>query len=382
MKRIALLFAIMLLALPVRHVLAWEVSPELEALAAAHFPGAALLDGAYDGGRAALLLESPEGETCLGFCAGDAADGTAPLPDRLFQIAGAYLHADTAMLLVEDYGGTAYFVGCTRTQEGWMTQISTPLPEGTEMLRCVQDPQGAVQLCWTTRSFLGTDQSCSVTLYLQADGRWEVGFLQAYRGYVDFRGGFVRDEERCVHGVPHFPLDVTQVSWQALPTSVEAAAERMELTSWAILAQETPLLDAPGGTPLAQYNPGTHLYILGVEGAWVNVAPGGSVAGGWMQASSLLVGSRQLEADHLAPDDCPVQKLNGDPLEVFLLPADTADPVTNPCLFCFTRPYGYPVYIMGVWENGWTQLYSPDIPGGVGFVRTEQLHAEPSGPLG
>ena len=98
--------------------------------------------------------------------------------------------------------------------------------------------------------------------------------------------------------------------------------------------------------------------------------------------SALLVGSRQLKADHLAPDDCPVQKLNGDPLEVFLLPADTADPVANPCLFCFTRPYGYPVYIMGVWENGWTQLFSPDIPGGVGFVRTEQLHAEPSGPLG
>lgn len=70
----------------------------------------------------------------------------------------------------------------------------------------------------------------------------------------------------------------------------------------------------------------------------------------------------------------------GNALEVYLLPSDATD---NPLLICLEGMDAYPVYAMALWGDGtWTMLYAPAIPGGVGFVRTEQLNAEPVNGVG
>lgn len=385
MKRIALFCILALLLCTALPAWAWEVSPEYAAMAAQLLPDWELLDGCAAGEGDVLLLLSPAGETHLGFLSGDAIALSTALPPHLFLIADACLHGDTAVLLMEDYEGTAYFVGCVLRQEGWQATVSTALPAGTELLTDTYQPAERASLRWTSTvpGIGGTQKlSCTVTVTLQADGRWLVTLVQGwnYGGHVVFRDGFVRDNRRCVHGELLISTDVTQVQWLALPTRVEDAAELMDVTGRAILAEPSALLDAPGGAPLWQYNPGTHLLILGHEDGWVHVAPGGGALSGWMAAEDMLIGSRQLEAEYLAPDDCPVRNRYCNELDVYMLPSEDA---SNPLLTHLDYRDAFPVYEMGVGPDGaWTQIYSPAIPGGVGFVRTEQLNAEPEWGLG
>lgn len=63
MKRLLTLLTALLMLCAALPALAWEVSPEIEALAAAHFPGHGVLNGCMAGDRTALLLTTPAGET-------------------------------------------------------------------------------------------------------------------------------------------------------------------------------------------------------------------------------------------------------------------------------------------------------------------------------
>lgn len=351
MKRLLLLLTLLLLAcsaaladipiytppMPEHHDIS---SPEMAAFAAEHLPEYFLLDG------------------CL--------------------------FPDTAMLLVQDGEGLTRFIGGLRTDEGWQLEISTILPEGTELIISHYEPEDHVSLGWTrTIHGLGAPQKlgCTVTVTLQPDGRWLVTMVQGWNhgGHVVFRDGFVYDDVRCVHGELLISTDITQVQWLSLPTLVEDAAAVMDTADRAILAEPAPLLDAPGGTVLAQYNPGTFMLILAYEDGWVQVAPGGGAVSGWMATDGLLIGSQQIEAEYLAPEDCPVRNRYGNPLDVYLLPSDDE---TNPLLIQLGSLDAYPVYEMGVWGSTWTQIYDPAIPGGTGFVRTEQLDAIPEWGLG
>lgn len=358
MKRLLLLLALLMLLctaaladipvytppLPEHHDIS---SPALHAFAAEHLPEYTLLDG------------------------------------RLFP--------DTAMLLVQDGEGLPRFVGGLRTDDGWQLAVSTALPEGTELIISHYEPEDHVRLGWTrTVPGIGAPQKlgCTATVTLQADGRWLVTMVQGqnHDDYVVFRDGFVYDDVRCAHGELLFSTDVTQVQWLTLPTTAEEAAALMDPTNRAILAEPAALLDTPGGEALAQYNPGAFMLILGIEDGWVQVSPGGGAVSGWMPGTALLIGSRQIEGRYLTPDSCPVRNRYGNPLDVYLLPSDDA---SNPLLIHLNTQEAYPVYEMGVWSDGgsptgstWTQIYDPAIPGGTGFVRTEQLDAIPEWGLG
>lgn len=385
LKRIALLLIALMMAMATP-ALAWEVSPEIEALAAAHFPGYGVLDGFMAGDCTALLLTTPSGETRLAFCAEDSAAMTQPLPETLFWIDDAQLLTDTAMLLVEDYEGTAYFVGCVRAEDGWVAKVSTPLPGGTELLpRDMYLPENEARLCWTVTmpALGGVVQEYRAVTVAPEGWLWKVSFVETRESYVQFRHGFARDDARCVHGVPEFSLDVTEVNWSLLPTSAEAAAAQMDLSGRAILQEEAWFCSSPSedAEPIARCNPGMPLVILAHEGDWAQVALAGAPVVGWMKAEAMLIGSRQLEAERLAPDDCPVINLLKNQLDVYLMPLD--DLTISPLLYHHENHRPYVVYELAVWpEADWTMIYDPDVPGGVGFVHTEQLHAEPEGPLG
>ena len=384
MKRLLALLTALLMLCAALPALAWEVSPEIEALAAAHFPGHGVLDGCVDGDCTALLLTTPAGETRLAFCTEDSAAMTQPLPEMLFWIADAQLYADTAMLLVEDYEGTAYFVGCVRAEEGWVATISTTLPAETEILTA---SSGRVRLYWTRPAGLGGGRiGYEFMICLQEDGRWLVmetdldSAKSTMESRVSYYWPFVCTEWRCLHGELLFSRDVAEVLWLSFPMTLENVAAQMDLSGWATLGEKAPLLDAPGGSSLAQFNPGAHLLILGYEDGWVNVAPGGGVVSGWMTAEALFIGSRQLEARGLSPDFCPAVNPYGNALDVYLLPSDAAD---NTLLIRLEGTEAQYVDELAVWGDGtWTMIHDFAIPGGVGYVHTEQLHAEPEGPLG
>lgn len=386
MKRLLTLLTALLMLCAALPALAWEVSPEIEALAAAHFPGHGVLDGFMAGDRTALLLTTPAGETRLAFCAEDSAAMTQPLPETLFWIDDAQLFDDTAMLLVEDYAGTAYFVGCVRAEEGWVAKVSTPLPEGTELLpKDMYLPENEARLCWTvTVPGIGGVLQEQRTVTIRAEGWvWRVCMLEARRRHVVFTQTSARDDVHCVHGSMEFALDVTEAEWTLLPTTVEAAAERMDLSGWAILREEAWLYGFPteAAEPIARCNPGMPLMILACEGDWAHVLLAGAPVGGWMKMDAMLIGSRQMEAERLAPEDCPVINLLKNQLDVFLMPMD--DLTCSPLLYHHDNHREYGVCELAVWpEAGWTMIYDPAVPGGVGFVHTEQLHAEPEGPLG
>lgn len=381
MKRIALFIMMtMLLCCLTLSALAWEVSPAHEALAARFLPGYTLLDGRCDGDRDVLLVIAPEGEKRLAFCnARIAVSLSEPLPEALFQIADAYLYDDTALLLMEDYEGTAYFVGCVRKDAVWKITVSTALPSGAALR--------SAALYWERPGAFGGERiGYSFGVELQEDGRWLImatdldSAKSTIESYISYRRPFVCTEYHCLHGELLFSRDVTQVQWHSFPMTLEDVAAQMDLSDWATLGEEAALLDAPGGAPLARFNPGAHLLILGYEGNWVHVAPGGSAVSGWMAADALYIGSRQLEAKYLFPDTCPSINPWGNALEVYLLPSDATD---NPLLICLEGMDAYPVYAMALWGDGtWTMLYAPAIPGGVGFVRAEQLNAEPVNGLG
>lgn len=363
---------------------AWEVSPVYEALAAQHFPGCAVLDGFADGDAAALLLQTPEGEIRLAFCTADTAATTQPLPDHLFLIADAHLFDESKMLLVEDCEGTAYFVGCTPSPEGWMAKVSTPLPEGTVLLDSDYRPWESAGLCWTvTLPAIGGTRQELRTVNLRADGwLWRVSYLAGEHGYLKFRQDFVTDEVLCVHGTYEFATDVTEVDWLHLPITVEEAAARMDIARRAILTEEDWLYGSPSEeNPIALCYPGMPLMIIADEGEWAHVLLAGAPVGGWMKTEAMLIGSHQMEAERLAPDDCPAINLLKNQLDVYLMPMD--DLTYSPLLHHHDNHRPYVVYELAVWpEAGWTMIYDPDVPGGVGFVHTEQLHAEPEGPLG
>lgn len=386
MKRLLTLLTALLMLCAALPALAWEVSPEIESLAAAHFPGHGVLDGFMAGDRTALLLTTPAGETRLAFCTEDSAAMTQPLPETLFQIDDAQLLTDTAMLLVEDYAGTVYFVGCVRAEEGWVAKVSTPLPEGTELLpRDMYLPENEARLRWTaTLPGIGGMRQEQRTVSICAEGWiWRVCMLETPESYIVFKQSFVRDDVHCVHGSMEFALDVTEAEWTLLPTTVEAAAERMDVTRCAILAEEAWLCGFPSeeAEPIARCNPGMPLMILAYEGDWAHVLLAGAPVGGWMKTDAMLIGSHQMEAEYLAPDDCPAINLLKNQLDVYLLPLD--DLTTSPLLHHHDNHRPYVVYELAVWpEAGWTMIYDPDTPGGVGYVHTEQLHAEPEGPLG
>ena len=384
MKRLTLLFAALISIFLMAPALAWEVSPDHIDLAARLLPGYAVLSGASSGECTALLVESPDDQLHLAFCTEDAASLTQPLPEQMFWITDAKLIPDSAMLILEDYGGTAYFVGCLPEEDGWTASVSTALPEGTELWH-TGTSTALCYLEWETTVYVdGKHQHTFSATIRPKNDTWQITTTsQDDTLYLFFADGFVRSlgsMEKCIHGELLFSLDVTEVNWTLLPTTVEAAADHMNLSDWAILTEETDLCDAPGGTHLAHMNPGAHLLILAVDGDWVQVAPGGSAVSGWLAADALLIGSRQLEAEYLAPDNCPVVNRYANELDVYLYPSE--DP-TNPLLIHLNQTEAYPVYAMGVWSDGsWTMIYDPAIPGGVGFVHTEQINALPANGLG
>lgn len=377
MKRlIPLILALLAIAIALP-AYAWEVSPENEALAAQHFPGCAVLDGFADGDAAALLLQTPEGETRLAFCTADTAATTQPLPDHLFLIADAHLFDESKMLLVEDYEGTAYFVGCTPSPEGWMAKVSTPLPEGTVLLDRDYRPWEYAQLSWTvTLPAIGGTRQELRTVILRADGwLWRVSYLEGEHGYLKFRQDFVTDEVLCVHGTYEFATDVTEVDWLHLPITVEEAAARMDIARRAILTEEDWLYGSTSEeNPIALCYPGMPLMIIADEGEWAHVLLAGAPVGGWMKTEKMLIGSRQLEARYLLPGDCRLVNRYENELDVYLMPMD--DLTISPLLIHLEGVQAGDVRELAVWpEEGWTMLYSEEIPGGVGFVHTEQLEA-------
>jgi len=100
----------------------------------------------------------------------------------------------------------------------------------------------------------------------------------------------------------------------------------------------------------------------------------GAPVGGWMKTEKMLIGSRQLEARYLLPGDCRLVNRYENELDVYLMPMD--DLSISPLLIHLDRAQARYVEELAVWpEEGWTMLYSEEIPGGVGFVHTEQLEA-------
>jgi len=381
-KRIALLFILMMALCLGTPACAWEVSPQHISLAEQLLPGYRVLSGISYQERTALLVTAPERNLHLAFCSNDSVSLTQPLPQKLFWIADAKLDSDTAMLILEDYEGTAYFAGCIREADHWQAAVSTPLPEGTELWHTGTP----TPLCWLKWTVMAPDpedthqHEFSATVR-QQDTDWLVtAMLLDDHLYLGFEDGFVHSESQCAHGELLFSLDISKVSWDSLPVTVEAAAEQMSLDDWAILKEESSLHASPAGTPLARLNPGVPLLILGYDGSWAQVSPGGGTISGWMPVSAMLIGRQQLEAHHLSPIDCLIANRNGGELDVYPYPSD--DP-SNPLLIHLNRQQAIPVYSFGEWmDGGWTLIYDPAIPGSVGFVRTEQMDAELGGALG
>ena len=77
-------------------------------------------------------------------------------------------------------------------------------------------------------------------------------------------------------------------------------------------------------------SPGMPLMLLAYEGDWAHVLLAGAPVGGWMKTDAMLIGSHQMEAEYLAPDDCPAINLLKNQLDVYLLPLD--DLTTSPLL--------------------------------------------------
>ena len=255
MKRLLALLTILLMIFSVSSALAWEVSPEMEALAAERFPGYAVLDGLAGGDHVALLLTSPEGETRLGFCDAASAGLTQPLPEELFRIADAHLFANAAVLLAEDYEGTVYLVCCDRVGSGWAATISTPLPEGTTLLS-IHVEEGCSQLSLPLRA--GDPLTAEVRL---TDGAWQLTGLMCPTLWLDFRANGILGPECAWYGDVAFDGDITRLDWTALPTDEAAVLALPDTTRWRFLAGDTPAL-REGTQAMDFYRMGTPVRLL------------------------------------------------------------------------------------------------------------------------
>ena len=326
MKRLlTLITAILLLAAP---ALAWEVSDEMIDFAMQVAPGHTLLDG--------------------------------------------FLFDDTAMLLLEDAQGQVFFAGCVRDGDEWVVTLSTPIPEGTFAAISYASSSMAVLNLDHSRLFqprhpLGATD-CNFTIRLQ-EGSWAIEGIGAGHDSLYFDENCVWSEfGRVCYGESLFSLDIAEVDWLTVPLTVEEAAARMDVSDWAISAQEAVLYASPDGEALALYNPGTPLLILDRRIGWVEAAVLGGHAVGWFREEGLLIGENQLQASNLTLYDLPYRNLN-DELDEILV---------------YTLPDGYVIAriepnwdvhfgILGEWADGWLHVFDQTIPGREGFIREEDL---------
>lgn len=307
MKRIALIFALLLtcLTLPAH---AWEVSPEHEALAAQFLPSYAVLDGCSDGERTVLLVTCPEDEKRLAFHAEGAVTLSEPLPEHLFQIREALLYEEVATLLMEDYEGTAYFVGCLKEGEIWATQVSQALPAGVcfddyhsweeYVILCFPHPEG-VQSRW----FEGEAVWIEYVAYLQEDGRWLVETIhneneEAF--HINHVGapGYDITLTGVAYGTVTLERDMRYIDWSTFPMCLDDALAYLTDDMGVIGADALPLYaDADCTQVIAEYLIATPVTILSREGGMAQVRIADSDVIGWLDAESLLLGAAQLFLD-------------------------------------------------------------------------------------
>ena len=304
MKRFALLFALLLICLTLP-ALAWEVSPKHEALAAQHLPGYAVLDGCSDEELTVLLVTGPDGENRLAFYGNRAVTLSEPLPEHLFRIYDALIYDDVATLLMEDYEGAVYFVGCLWNGDMWTLQVSQALPEGVcfdnyqygedWVIFCFPHPEGVPSL-----GFEDEVAWVEFVAYLQEDGRWLVRNI-----YNDNEASFAINREGvpglCInctgtaYGTVTLEQDVRYIDWSAYPMCLEDALAYLADDMGVIGADVLPLYTDTACTDvIAGYLYATPVTVLDREGGMVQVRIADSNIIGWLDVEGLLLGAAQI----------------------------------------------------------------------------------------
>ncbi len=254
MKRFMLL--ILMLHLTITQASAWEVSDELIGFAAEVVPGYRLLDG----------------------CVFD----------------------ETAMLLLEDAEGQAYFAGCTRVEAGWEVTMSTPFPEWLyASLDTYHAGDGSMRL-WTSRlPELREDEEEGLDIYIEldTDGIWRVWGVNNGWDVIEFCRQSIRNMNFDYFGDVTIPLDITKIDWAALPFSFHQAMELADTSRWRLVAvQYAPVYAAPdtGSAIISLGIPGAPVQVVSAVEDMVQVQFIGRSDTGWMLADDLLPGSEQI----------------------------------------------------------------------------------------
>ncbi len=281
----------------------------------------------------------------------------------IYTVLDGCIFEQTAMLLLEDAEGQAYFAGCARTEAGWEVTLSTALPDES----ICRFYEGGASLYFDHPVLMAKtpdDPDCCFRIRLQENGSWSIREAEN----LIFEEGYVWTEQgQCCYGTRCFSLDMAEADWLNFPLTWEEVINRMDTADRAILASEASLYDARGGQPLARYNPGTPLLILQRRDGWYEVAILGGGVSGWIEAEHLIVGHAQKDAVYLTLEDLPMLCLGRHQAEipVLLLP-------DGPTLVSLDGGQDQILYIMGAWE-GWVHVYDRDLPGMEGFIREEDL---------
>ena len=194
------------------------------------------------------------------------------------------------------------------------------------------------------------------------DGRWL--FVHVADGYptcYTISDGFIDDalfpydsNDAMHYGVPTFERDLTLVDFTTIPEYIMDAVALLDSTSFAcVRADNTPMLDAPGGETIASCYARVAGTILNRNDGWVQLHIGIKEKGmtGWFAETDLAYGTGIEEVRCGFPshseDDC-----DGDYLLTVLHGADPAD----------YRDYQCYVWLIGqLPDGGWLVQLNQDI---------------------
>ncbi|MDD3336021.1 MAG: SH3 domain-containing protein [Eubacteriales bacterium] len=203
---------------------------------------------------------------------------------------GGSLTENSMQFLLGKPNGALVLAGVTFTESnGWKVVESTPLPEGT-----VYGYQN-----FDTSLYFPNGLLADVSLF--ADGKWGVSLVVGNNNETSsivLGENWLADQllaaSTCYYG-DHPWSDITCMDWNALPTSLESAVQRIDQSAWAVVNNPNPtdrlhLRTAPqkDASSLGKYYNGTAVRVLDENGEWLHVDVYG--VEGWMMKQYLARG--------------------------------------------------------------------------------------------
>lgn len=286
---------------------------------------------------------------------------------------------ETAMLLLEDANGQAFFAGCVKAGDGWTVTLSTPFPEWTSIdLDTFHAGEGVIRV-WLYlpeehRAYPYEDSDWMYAVIdLQAEDTWRVTVVNTGWEVIAFyRQSIYNDLGYEFFGDVTIPLDITQVDWAMLPRSFHQAMALVDTSHWMMCAvrdaavHEEPAKESP---VLLLCDARTPVKVLSSEANWVQVQLPGRDETGWMYIGNLLPGESQVtwydmwwedgntygaKRIILPPDDTPISWYAIAHNEAACQPLDIEayEPVTmlgwctgNCCCLLYSETLGNSAYI-------------------------------------